>query len=108
MLRAAKAIICPVLDKFVFYATYKSFHERPGYQELSGRLDSFRWLLRMAVKSEILQGLVAFHFQSYIWTGLKEINDRFGPAVGSQALGRLADVWCIWGRELDARRPFRR
>src|SRR3984957_18528386 len=33
--------------------------------------------------------------------GLKQINDRFGHLVGSQALCRLADALCICSRKID-------
>jgi diguanylate cyclase (GGDEF)-like protein/PAS domain S-box-containing protein len=38
--------------------------------------------------------------------GLKQINDRFGHVVGSQALCRLADVLCICSREMDTPARF--
>jgi diguanylate cyclase (GGDEF)-like protein/PAS domain S-box-containing protein len=38
--------------------------------------------------------------------GLKQINDRFGHLVGSQALCRLADVLCICSREMDTPARF--
>jgi diguanylate cyclase (GGDEF)-like protein/PAS domain S-box-containing protein len=38
--------------------------------------------------------------------GLKQINDRFGHLVGSQALCRLADVLCICSREIDTPARF--
>jgi diguanylate cyclase (GGDEF)-like protein/PAS domain S-box-containing protein len=38
--------------------------------------------------------------------GLKEINDRFGHGVGSQALCRLADVLCMCSRNLDTPARF--
>jgi diguanylate cyclase (GGDEF)-like protein/PAS domain S-box-containing protein len=38
--------------------------------------------------------------------GLKQINDRFGHLVGSQALCRLADVLCIYSREMDTAARF--
>ena len=38
--------------------------------------------------------------------GLKQINDRFGHMVGSQALCRLADVLCISSRNLDTAARF--
>jgi diguanylate cyclase (GGDEF)-like protein/PAS domain S-box-containing protein len=38
--------------------------------------------------------------------GLKQINDRFGHLVGSQALCRLADVLCICSRNLDTPARF--
>jgi diguanylate cyclase (GGDEF)-like protein/PAS domain S-box-containing protein len=38
--------------------------------------------------------------------GLKQINDRFGHLVGSQALCRLADVLCIYSREMDTPARF--
>jgi diguanylate cyclase (GGDEF)-like protein/PAS domain S-box-containing protein len=38
--------------------------------------------------------------------GLKQINDRFGHLVGSQALCRLADVLCIYSRNLDTPARF--
>jgi diguanylate cyclase (GGDEF)-like protein/PAS domain S-box-containing protein len=38
--------------------------------------------------------------------GLKQINDRFGHLVGSQALCRLADVLCICSRKIDTPARF--
>jgi diguanylate cyclase (GGDEF)-like protein/PAS domain S-box-containing protein len=38
--------------------------------------------------------------------GLKQINDRYGHMVGSQALCRLADVMCIGCRDLDTAARF--
>jgi len=38
--------------------------------------------------------------------GLKQINDRFGHLVGSQALCRLADVLCICSRKVDTAARF--
>jgi diguanylate cyclase (GGDEF)-like protein/PAS domain S-box-containing protein len=38
--------------------------------------------------------------------GLKQINDRFGHLVGSQALCRLADVLCICSRKVDTPARF--
>jgi diguanylate cyclase (GGDEF)-like protein/PAS domain S-box-containing protein len=38
--------------------------------------------------------------------GLKQINDRFGHLVGSQALCRLADVLCICSRNMDTSARF--
>lgn len=38
--------------------------------------------------------------------GLKQINDRFGHLVGSQALCRLADVLCICSRNIDTPARF--
>jgi diguanylate cyclase (GGDEF)-like protein/PAS domain S-box-containing protein len=38
--------------------------------------------------------------------GLKQINDRFGHLVGSQALCRLADVLCICSRDVDTPARF--
>ncbi len=38
--------------------------------------------------------------------GLKQINDRFGHLVGSQALCRLADVLCICSRSMDTAARF--
>ena len=38
--------------------------------------------------------------------GLKQINDRFGHVVGSQALCRLADVLCMCSRNLDTAARF--
>jgi diguanylate cyclase (GGDEF)-like protein/PAS domain S-box-containing protein len=38
--------------------------------------------------------------------GLKQINDRFGHLVGSQALCRLADVLCICSRDMDTAARF--
>ena len=38
--------------------------------------------------------------------GLKQINDRFGHLVGSQALCRLADVLCICSRTMDTPARF--
>src|SRR5579863_1443425 len=38
--------------------------------------------------------------------GLKQINDRFGHMVGSQALCRLADVLCICSRKVDTAARF--
>ena len=38
--------------------------------------------------------------------GLKQINDRFGHLVGSQALCRLADVLCICSRKMDTAARF--
>jgi diguanylate cyclase (GGDEF)-like protein/PAS domain S-box-containing protein len=38
--------------------------------------------------------------------GLKQINDRFGHLVGSQALCRLADVLCICSRDMDTPARF--
>ncbi len=38
--------------------------------------------------------------------GLKQINDRFGHLVGSQALCRLADVLCICSRDIDTAARF--
>jgi len=38
--------------------------------------------------------------------GLKNINDRFGHIVGSQALCRLADVLCICSRNIDTPARF--
>jgi diguanylate cyclase (GGDEF)-like protein/PAS domain S-box-containing protein len=38
--------------------------------------------------------------------GLKQINDRFGHLIGSQALCRLADVLCICSRETDTAARF--
>jgi diguanylate cyclase (GGDEF)-like protein/PAS domain S-box-containing protein len=38
--------------------------------------------------------------------GLKQVNDRFGHVVGSQALCRLADVLCICSREIDTPARF--
>ncbi len=38
--------------------------------------------------------------------GLKQINDRFGHLVGSQALCRLADVLCICSRNVDTPARF--
>jgi PAS domain S-box-containing protein len=38
--------------------------------------------------------------------GLKQINDRFGRLVGSQALCRLADVLCISSRKIDTPARF--
>ena len=38
--------------------------------------------------------------------GLKQINDRFGHLVGSQALCRLADVLCICSRRIDTPARF--
>src|ERR1700745_3252434 len=38
--------------------------------------------------------------------GLKQINDRFGHLVGSQALCRLADVMCICSRKIDTPARF--
>ena len=38
--------------------------------------------------------------------GLKQINDRFGHLVGSQALCRLADVLCVCSREMDTPARF--
>src|ERR1700723_3065160 len=38
--------------------------------------------------------------------GLKQINDRFGHLVGSQALCRLADVLCICSRDMDTSARF--
>ena len=38
--------------------------------------------------------------------GLKQVNDRFGHVVGSQALCRLADVLCICSREMDTPARF--
>ena len=38
--------------------------------------------------------------------GLKQINDRFGHLVGSQALCRLADVLCISSRTMDTPARF--
>jgi diguanylate cyclase (GGDEF)-like protein/PAS domain S-box-containing protein len=38
--------------------------------------------------------------------GLKQINDRFGHLVGSQALCRLADVLCLCSRNLDTPARF--
>jgi diguanylate cyclase (GGDEF)-like protein/PAS domain S-box-containing protein len=38
--------------------------------------------------------------------GLKQINDRFGHLVGSQALCRLADVLCICSRKMDTPARF--
>lgn len=38
--------------------------------------------------------------------GLKQINDRYGHMVGSQALCRLADVLCIGCRDLDTAARF--
>jgi len=38
--------------------------------------------------------------------GLKQINDRFGHLVGSQALCRLADVLCICSRNMDTPARF--
>ncbi len=38
--------------------------------------------------------------------GLKQINDRFGHLVGSQALCRLADALCICSRKVDTPARF--
>jgi diguanylate cyclase (GGDEF)-like protein/PAS domain S-box-containing protein len=38
--------------------------------------------------------------------GLKQINDRFGHLVGSQALCRLADVLCLCSRKIDTPARF--
>jgi diguanylate cyclase (GGDEF)-like protein/PAS domain S-box-containing protein len=38
--------------------------------------------------------------------GLKQINDRYGHVVGSQALCRLADVLCICSRKVDSPARF--
>jgi diguanylate cyclase (GGDEF)-like protein/PAS domain S-box-containing protein len=38
--------------------------------------------------------------------GLKQINDRFGHLVGSEALCRLADVLCICSRKVDTPARF--
>ena len=38
--------------------------------------------------------------------GLKNINDRFGHVVGSQALCRLADILCMCSRNLDTPARF--
>jgi diguanylate cyclase (GGDEF)-like protein/PAS domain S-box-containing protein len=38
--------------------------------------------------------------------GLKQINDRFGHLVGSQALCRLADVLCLCSRKVDTPARF--
>jgi diguanylate cyclase (GGDEF)-like protein/PAS domain S-box-containing protein len=38
--------------------------------------------------------------------GLKQINDRFGHLVGSQALCRLADVLCLCSRKMDTPARF--
>lgn len=38
--------------------------------------------------------------------GLKQINDRYGHMIGSQALCRLADVMCIGCRDLDTAARF--
>ena len=38
--------------------------------------------------------------------GLKQINDRFGHLVGSQALCRLADVLCVCSRKIDTPARF--
>lgn len=38
--------------------------------------------------------------------GLKQINDRHGHMVGSQALCRLADVLCIGCRDIDTAARF--
>jgi two-component system cell cycle response regulator len=38
--------------------------------------------------------------------GLKQINDRFGHLVGSQALCRLADALCICSRKIDTPARF--
>jgi diguanylate cyclase (GGDEF)-like protein/PAS domain S-box-containing protein len=38
--------------------------------------------------------------------GLKQINDRFGHLIGSQALCRLADVLCICSRDMDTAARF--
>ena len=38
--------------------------------------------------------------------GLKQINDRFGHLVGSEALCRLADVLCICSRKIDTPARF--
>jgi diguanylate cyclase (GGDEF)-like protein/PAS domain S-box-containing protein len=38
--------------------------------------------------------------------GLKQINDRYGHVVGSQALCRLADVLCICSRKVDTPARF--
>jgi diguanylate cyclase (GGDEF)-like protein/PAS domain S-box-containing protein len=38
--------------------------------------------------------------------GLKHINDRFGHLVGSQALCRLADVLCLFSRNMDTPARF--
>jgi diguanylate cyclase (GGDEF)-like protein/PAS domain S-box-containing protein len=38
--------------------------------------------------------------------GLKQVNDRFGHLVGSQALCRLADVLCICSRKIDTPARF--
>src|ERR1700677_3313625 len=38
--------------------------------------------------------------------GLKQINDRYGHLVGSQALCRLADVLCICSRKVDTPARF--
>jgi diguanylate cyclase (GGDEF)-like protein len=37
---------------------------------------------------------------------LKQVNDRFGHLVGSQALCRLADVLCICSRSMDTPARF--
>jgi diguanylate cyclase (GGDEF)-like protein/PAS domain S-box-containing protein len=38
--------------------------------------------------------------------GLKQINDRFGHLVGSQALCRLADALCVCSRKIDTPARF--
>src|SRR5258707_3190458 len=38
--------------------------------------------------------------------GLKRINDRYGHMVGSQALCRLADVFCSGCRDMDTLARF--
>lgn len=38
--------------------------------------------------------------------GLKQINDRYGHMIGSQALCRLADVMCIGCRDMDTAARF--
>ena len=38
--------------------------------------------------------------------GLKQINDRFGHVIGSQALCRVADVLCMCSRNLDTAARF--
>ncbi len=38
--------------------------------------------------------------------GLKQINDRYGHMVGSQALCRLADVLCVCSRKIDTPARF--